>query len=231
MKQYKHLFFDLDRTLWDFDKSSYETFIDIYSKFKLKSRGIDEFENFLSVYKEHNAMLWNLYREGKLLKEKLRVLRFSLTLRDFGIEDENLVNQIAEYYENNISEKTILFPDVKETLDYLDTKYEIHIITNGFNEVQYKKLEKSGLAKYFKEVITSEEAGCLKPNKDIFVYALRKANASPYESLMIGDDITVDIIGAKSVGMDQVFFNPLKIENCEEITYEINSIKELMNIL
>ena len=231
MKKYKHIFFDLDRTIWDFDKNSLETFKEIYDKYKLKDKGINTFENFHKTYRQHNLRLWDLYRKGELKKEVLSVERFVLTLKDFGIEDRELAKKIAAEYINISPLKTNLFPHTRKMLNYLKDKYYLHIITNGFEEVQFKKIEANDLKKYFTEIITSEEAGCKKPDKNIFLYSLLKTNAVPEESLMIGDDISVDIQGAKTVGMDQVFFNFDNLSHSEEITYEINSMEEISKIL
>jgi putative hydrolase of the HAD superfamily len=127
--------------------------------------------------------------------------------------------------------KTKLIPGTHEVLRYLSGKYSLHIITNGFNEVQYIKIERSGIKQYFDKIITSEEAGCNKPNKNIFFYSLKKASAEIGESLMIGDDIEVDILGAQSIGMDQVFLNLNNFSHDHSFTYEIRSLNELMNIL
>lgn len=230
MKKYKHLFIDLDRTIWDFEKNAAETFKDIYTKYKLKERGIESLELFIKTYKIHNDLLWSYYRKGKILKEILSVKRFQLTLEDFGINDPLLAVQIGDDYISISPYKTNLFPYTHESLAYLKSKYTLHLITNGFEEVQQTKIDISDLRKYFTEIITSEEAGAKKPEKKIFEYSLKKTNAKKEESIMIGDDLKVDILGAKSFGIDQVYVNFENISHSENVTFEINSLKKLQEI-
>ena len=208
-KKYHHLFFDLDRTLWDFDKSADETFEEIFHKYKLRDRGIKTVADFHTVYTRHNNVLWEEYRHGRIEKKVLSNLRYFLTLKDFGIEDENLAAALGKDYLEISPRKVNLFPNAIFILDYLLPKYSLHLITNGFSEVQETKLRVSGLVNYFQTVITSEEAGVKKPNPEIFHFALNKAGANINNSLMIGDDFEVDIVGAKNVGIDQVLFDPV----------------------
>ena len=230
-KSYKHIFFDLDRTLWDFDASSNEAFHDIYEKFGLKNKGVDSVSSFKDYYKHHNEILWGQYREGQLSKEVLRGLRFRLTLKEFGVDDEELAQQIGMHYVKISPLLVHLFPNAFQILDYLHPKYQLHIITNGFSEVQYTKLETSGLGKYFIKVITSEEAGVKKPDPKIFELALNKAKANLDASIMIGDDPEVDIIGAKNIGMDQVLFDPQGELVQNGASYYINDLLELKKFL
>jgi putative hydrolase of the HAD superfamily len=231
MKNYKHLFFDLDKTLWDFTENSKDTFLDLFAIFKLKEKGIPSVEIFHDNYNKHNDLLWDQYRKGLVEKSFLIVQRYILTLADFNIHEENLAENMSKEYIRISPLKTKLIPHTHEVLEYLSKKYLLHIITNGFSEVQYIKIEKSGLKKYFDKIITSEEAGYAKPNKEIFLYSLNKASAIVNESLMIGDDIEVDILGAQSIGMNQVFLNLENIICSVPVTHEIISLKELMKIL
>lgn len=229
--EYKHLFFDLDRTLWDFERNSSETLNELYILNDLHSKGVLSAELFIQTYKAHNESLWVKYREGQIEKDELRTSRFDLSLQEFGINNKDLANQIGQQYISSCPLKTHLFPNTVETLIYLKKKYDLHIITNGFEEVQYIKLEQSNLLHFFDQVITSEQLGCKKPDSKIFKHALLKAFAQPYESLMIGDDLPVDILGAKNVGIDQVYFNPNKTEHKEILTFEIHSLNQLTDIL
>lgn len=231
MKQYKHVFFDLDRTLWDFEKNAQEAYAEIYKKYDLMHRGVSNIEAFTQSYLMHNDVLWALYRDGKIEKEYLRSRRFELTLLDFGIEDFSLAEQIGMDYITISPQKTNLFPHSIEILKYLSEKYPLHIITNGFEEVQFKKLKYSKLDEYFTHVITSEAAGCKKPDSGIFEYAFRLTGALPIESLMIGDDIEVDIVGAQDAGMDAIFFNPSKISHNGEVKQEVFDLIELKDLL
>lgn len=231
MKIYKHIFFDLDSTLWDFEKNAREAFTDIYKKFELEKKGVDSLDDFVNRYLRHNEELWALYREGKIEKEYLRWRRFEVTLSDFGIDDPALAQKIGNEYVTISPQKINLLPNTIPVLDYLKDHYNLHIITNGFEEVQFTKLENSKLRHYFSQVITSEAAGCKKPDKCIFSFALKNAGALAAESLMIGDDIETDIIGAAKVGMDTVYFNPGKLPHNGGVQLEITDLIELKTIL
>jgi len=229
MKKYKNIYFDLDRTIWDFDKNAMETFKDIYEKYKLKNI-CNSFDLFYKTYLAYNEQLWADYREGKIEKSVLSYKRFWLTLKDFNVDDEGLAKEISKDYITISPTKKELFPNAHETLEYLHKKYNLYVITNGFNEVQFTKLKNSELDQYFLHIFTSENAGAQKPNPIIFEYALREVEAQKNESIMIGDDLEVDILGAKDFGLDQVYFNPKKKEHSQEITHEISSLKELKEI-
>ncbi len=231
MSKYKHIFFDLDRTLWDFDKNSLETFKELYNIYKLETILYCDFLSFHNTYVKYNTQLWIAYRKGEIKKEFLCLQRFYLTLNDFGCNDSIMAVKMAEDYIKLSPQKNLLFPHTIEILDFLKDKYFLHIITNGFVEVQYNKIKNAGLEKFFSNTITSEEAGFQKPHKQIFEFSLEKAGAKAEESIMIGDDLIIDLLGAKQAGMDQVFFNPLKIEHNEDITFEISSLIELKKIL
>lgn len=230
MHKYKHLFFDLDKTLWDFTENTKDTFIDLYEHFGLHSLEIDSPSVFLDAYEIHNNRLWDLYRKGKIDKVFLNKERFILTLNDFGIDDETLAINISEKYIESSPQKTKLIHGTIDVLKYLLGKYSLHIITNGFDEVQYRKIDSSGISDFFKTVTTSEEVGCHKPEKRIFIHALQKAAALPSESIMIGDDISVDVIGAKEAGIDQVFLNSENTISDGCATFEIKSLEDLKKI-
>ena len=229
--QIKHIFFDLDRTLWDFETNAYKTLSELYEEHALRKKGISDVDVFIDNYKMHNERLWELYRDGKVEKDVLRSRRFKLTLQDFGIDDDCLASELGDQYIQKCPLKTHVFPFTYEVLDYLKDKYHLHIITNGFEEVQYVKLEQSKLLHYFEQVVTSEQVGVKKPNPEIFRYALVKAFCKPDESMMIGDDLPVDILGAKAMGMHQVYFNPEKTAHQESIDFEISCLSQLQGLL
>ncbi len=229
--KYKHVFIDLDRTLWDFEKSAQQTFEEIYRRHELKELGVPSLEEFDKFYTEHNNRLWSYYRKGQIKKEILSVQRFELTLKDFSIKDAKLAKQIASDYVNLSPTMVNLFPYTHEILTYLKTKYTLHIITNGFEEVQQKKLDSANLRQYFTHIITSEMAGFKKPEPEIFSYAFQITGAKVEESMMIGDDLKVDILGAKEFGMDQIYVNFDKLKHKEKLSYEVNSLKEIAEIL
>ena len=229
--QIKHIFFDLDRTLWDFETNAYKTLLELYEEHALRQKGIGDVDVFIDTYKIHNERLWELYRNSKIEKDVLRSSRFKLTLQDFGIDDDRLANDLGDQYIQKCPLKNHVFPFTFEVLDYLKVKYHLHIITNGFEEVQYVKLKESKLLHYFEQIVTSEQVGVKKPNPEIFRYALVSAFCNPDESIMIGDDLPVDILGAKAIGMHQVYFNPEKIAHQESIDFEISCLSQLQEIL
>jgi len=229
--KYRHLFFDLDHTLWDFEANARATLEALYSNLQLEARGINDFELFYRNYLAHNEKLWERYRKGYIKQDELRVKRMWLSLLDFKIADDELSRTMSVQFLDLLPTRTILFPGTKEILTYLAGKgYTLHLITNGFEKTQHSKLKHSGLDSFFKEVITSEGSNSLKPNKEIFEYALRKTCAQLHESIMIGDTPDVDILGAKNAGMDQVFVNHLRISIEEQPTYTVHSLKELETI-
>lgn len=229
-KKYRHIFFDLDRTLWDFDAAAEVAFDRVYEKYNLKSLGIPSAHDFHEVYHPLNERLWELYRADKITKDDLNRTRFVLPLEHYGIHDVELADHLSEDYVYWSPRIVRLIPGTMELLDYLKPKYHLHLITNGFQEVQHIKLSGSGLEPYFETLTVSEEVGVKKPNPEIFQYALRKAHARAGESLMIGDEMAVDIDGARAVGMDTLLFNP-KGEPIEgERTYEVRRLIEIMGI-
>jgi putative hydrolase of the HAD superfamily len=229
--KYHHLFFDLDHTIWDFEANARATLLELHTAMALEKRGIHDFDTFHKNYLVHNEKLWERYRNGFIKQDELRIKRMRLALLDFKIADEALASEMSTRFLDLLPTRTILFPETKETLQYLlDRNYTLHLITNGFEKTQHHKLSYSGLDHFFKEVITSEGSNSLKPNKEIFEYALQLAGATKEESIMIGDSIEVDILGAKNAGIDQVFVNHLGIETDVKATYEVKNLRELREI-
>lgn len=230
-KTYKHIFFDLDHTLWDFERNAEETKREMFETLKLKERGIADYETFREKYVDINLALWALYREDKVSKDELNFKRFYDTLCLLGVDDRKLGEAMAAGFIEGISTKTYLFPFAKEVLEYLYIKYPLYIITNGFEEVQYSKLKNSGMDRFFTSVITSEAAGSKKPDSEIFQYALRKTGALAAESIMIGDDLLVDMAGARQQGIDQLYVNHERKSHNEPLTMEVFSLDEIMGLL
>ncbi|WP_338356678.1 YjjG family noncanonical pyrimidine nucleotidase [Yeosuana marina] len=198
------VFFDLDHTLWDFDKNSALTFEKI---FKLNAVDVDITE-FLFHYEPINLQYWKLFREEKIDKESLRFRRLNDAFLAINkVMDEELIYKLSEDYITHLSSFNHLFENTIEILDYLSLKYSLHIITNGFKEVQQKKLMHSKIDHYFKTVTNSEAVGVKKPNPKIFNYAIEIANTSANKSIMIGDNYEADILGANNIGMDTIFFD------------------------
>lgn len=227
----KHLFFDLDRTLWDFEKNSELALHELFHSLEL-DKNIPDFEEFHVAYKQKNAELWKLYGSGKLTKEELRTSRFKVTLEAFGVRDPAIINQMSDGYVEISPKQTALFPGAIQTLSELQKSgFAMHIITNGFKEVQYIKLENSGLAPFFDAVICSEEVGKNKPSPDIFHFALKKAGASSVKSVMIGDDPEVDIYGALNAGLKGILFDPYDENLKYEELLRVRHLEEIPEIL
>jgi YjjG family noncanonical pyrimidine nucleotidase len=228
LKQYDHIFFDLDRTLWDFDTNSHEAMEEIYSEFKLFEIGIPEFGRFHDHYKRFNDAFWIDYRDGKVEKEVLRWIRFYKTFEMFGIQDKNLSLKISEAYIQRAPRKQALIEGVQELLELLHPRYPLHIITNGFSEIQHVKLTSGGILHYFKEIINSENACSRKPSREIYEYARHLAGATdPSRCLMVGDDYIADVKGAIAAGWDAIWFNPSGLD-CGQPVRQIRSMKELL---
>lgn len=226
---YKHLFFDLDHTLWDFDANAMETLADVYQQLNLKSAGIDDFELFCKHYLHHNAILWDRYHKGNISSDDLKWKRMWRTLLEFKIGNEELARKMSVDFLEILPTKQNLFPYTHEILKHLKEKgYVLHLITNGFEKTQWRKLDNSNLGQYFNEVITSEASNSVKPNKEIFEYALKVTGAALKESIMLGDNLEADIKGAINTGMDCVFVNHLNADlDGVKPTYVIYKLKEL----
>jgi putative hydrolase of the HAD superfamily len=231
MSRYKHLFFDLDHTLWDFNANAKESLAELYAIFDLLERIKTPFEDFYPKYLFHNEILWDRYHKGLVISDELKWKRMWRTMLDFKIADEPLARELSAKFLEILPTKKLLFPYTIEILDYLkDKQYVLHLITNGFEKTQWSKLNNSGLDGYFTHVVTSELSNSLKPKKEIFEYAMGKANASLAESIMIGDNLDADIQGAMNAGMDSVFVNHINISTELKPTYTVTHLKELESI-
>lgn len=228
---YKHLFFDLDHTLWDFATNSRVTVLELFEEMQLSDKGIPDFESFYAHYTIINDALWSDYRKGRVSKAELRRQRFYRTLKQFGLEELNVSNEMEEQYILRSPYKTNLIPDAMETLKELSGRYHIHIVTNGFSEVQDVKIDNSGLKPYITHRISSEQVGVQKPDRKVFLHALKVSGAKRKESLMIGDSLEADVLGARRAGIEAVYFNPGALPHGERLKYEIRRLKELMDWL
>ena len=221
------VFFDLDHTLWDFDKNSELTFETIFNK----NHPAIETKVFIEKYVPINHECWQLYQYDKITHAELRYnrLKYSFDALDYLISDEE-IDTIANDYIQFLPENNHLFDGAIEVLDYLNQKYNLHIITNGFAEVQFKKINNSNIRSYFQTVTNSEMAGVKKPNPIIFNYALDLAKATKENSIMIGDSFDADVQGALDAGIDAIFFNESKIQ-VEGHIKQINHLLELKKYL
>ena len=226
-KHKKHIFFDLDRTLWDFDKNSD---LALEKIFRINAIEIN-LNEFLSHYREINFQYWKLYRDAKIDKDELRFGRLKDTFSASNIKiDDVIIRQLSIDYITYLTDNNYLFENTIEILDYLSLKYNLHILSNGFEEVQYRKLTKSNIHHYFKTITNGEDIGVKKPHPKIFHYALEKAQTEVGRSIMIGDGYEADIEGAMNVGMDVIYFDTNNIKNKTTVK-QINGLIELKKYL
>jgi len=221
------VFFDLDHTLWDFEKNSALTF----EKILLENSVQIALDDFLKVYVPLNMDFWKLFREGKITKEQLRYQRLKTTFANLGyLATDLLIHRLSEQYIEYLSTYNHLFPNAIEILNYLKPNYKLHIITNGFEEVQEKKLRNANIDSFFGQVVNSEMAGVKKPDPVIFQLALQRANTLPERSMMIGDSIEADILGAKAVGFHTLHFNAHKepAHGYCDIIHDLEEIKSYL---
>ncbi len=230
-KKYKHIFFDLDHTLWDFERNAEETLVHLYHHYKLHTFGINHPDIFIEKYREMNAKMWVLYSKQEITKDVLRVKRFEDAFVALGVDLKDVPQGIWDLYLDICPTKTHLFDGAIEVLEYLNNKYTLSIITNGFEKTQQRKLKHSNMGKYFTQMLTSEKFGVPKPDPKIFKHLLQLNNASSNETIMIGDNIDTDIKGAKTAQIDHVFFNPEKTPHNHEVEKEIHHLLALKEML
>jgi putative hydrolase of the HAD superfamily len=230
----RQLFFDLDRTLWDFEANSKRALQHLYESLSLGDT-IEHFMHFHHTYIRVNANLWQQYGKGKLSKEALRDNRFKDALAHHGIHDHDLAQKMSNGYIDLSPKQTALFPGAIETLTELKRQnYRMHIITNGFHEVQHVKLDTSGLRSFFDVVLSSESVGFTKPHREIFHEAQRLTNCQPQHAIMIGDDFKADIIGALNANWTAIHFDPevkFKKERNVPRIRSLNELPEVINLL
>ncbi|HQW33396.1 MAG TPA: YjjG family noncanonical pyrimidine nucleotidase [Flavobacteriales bacterium] len=229
VKHYRHLFFDLDHTLWDFEANSRAVLAELHAEFGLAEMGVDG-DAFIPAYEEVNVALWARMEAGTIPKEVIRALRFNQALEQFGLRNAGLAKRLEETYMERCPRRSTLLPGALDLLEDLRKDYRMHIITNGFTEVQGVKMDASGIRGFFDVVLTSEMAGASKPSTRIFRHAMRSAGAKLQESLMIGDNAVADIGGARRAGMDQAHLAPLESGD-PQATYRITRLDELRAVL
>jgi putative hydrolase of the HAD superfamily len=227
-----HLFFDLDNTLWDFDRNSSETLQKIFAEKDFSKKLNTGFTDFHEFYVKKNNELWHQYYFNKIEKKELRFKRFYDSFLNFGLDDLELSKEIAEEYVKISPYSKALVPGCVEVLEHFSKSFSLHIITNGFSEVQNIKIDNCGLRKYFKEIIISDEHGLTKPNIEIFRLAEQLADTDPGKCIMIGDNWVSDIEGAIGAGWRAVYLSP---NNVPEGNYTkvpvIRELKELRDLI
>jgi YjjG family noncanonical pyrimidine nucleotidase len=231
MKSYRHILFDLDHTLWDYETNSSETLQELFIHHKLDELGVSSFSDFMKTFVSVNTNLWTQYDLGQIHRDVIRNDRFHKIMLEFGIDDYEFSLNFSNEYIDQSPKKGALMPNAKEILEYLHPKYPMVIVTNGFDEIQSVKMESAGITPYFKSVVTSARAGHKKPSKEIFDFALAESGFNSHDTLMIGDNLLTDIGGARNASLDTVYYNPNKIAHHEKTEYEIHDLKELLDIL
>ncbi|GHB37747.1 YjjG family noncanonical pyrimidine nucleotidase [Mongoliitalea lutea] len=231
MKKYTHILFDLDHTLWDYDRNVQESLSELYEVYQLIESGFASAQDFIQAFYAVNFKLWAMYDVGKIDKKGLRETRFKLIFQHAGLDDVWATPAMEADFMHRTSSKNHLLPYAFEILEYLKPHYGLHIISNGFNESQFKKMEASGLSPYFDLVITSETTGHKKPDPRIFQYALDQLGIRHTDTIMIGDNPNSDILGAIRANVDSVYFDPYEKGIEYNPTYTIRHLKELEGIL
>ncbi|MEJ2005974.1 MAG: YjjG family noncanonical pyrimidine nucleotidase [Cyclobacteriaceae bacterium] len=227
----KAIFFDLDHTLWDYEVNSRETLSELHDRHHLGFLLGCNTDDFLRTFERVNFALWEKYNHREIDRDTIRTSRFHEIFRHYGFENPGLALQISDEYIEDCPAKSNLLPFARESLDYLKTEYELHILSNGFDDTQAVKLEASGIRSFFGEVITSETTGHRKPAREIFDYSCRRIGYSSAECLMIGDNYKADILGAMDAELNAMFFNPMRVKVDRSPHFEIGCLSEITNHL
>ena len=234
MKCYDVLFIDLDDTLYDFSSNSLNVYREVYALMGY-DRWFNDFDHYYTLYWQRNRELWALYGDNKITKDQLNAERYTYPLLKVGVPDAEAVG--ARFWDEAMKRLplgALLMPHAREVLEYLRPRYKMYILSNGFSELQARKMRSGGIDHYFDGVVLSEDIGVNKPHPAIFEHALRVAGVTADRALMIGDNYEVDAKGAHGAGMDQVLYNAAGITLTPEQwqpTYLIHSLLELKEIL
>ena len=229
--KYRYIFFDLDHTLWDFEKNSTDTLSELYQKYELAKLGSFCEDSFKRQFQEVNSRLWAQTDEGKISKDALRRDRFRLIFSGLGVENEDMACRLGEEYVLLCPQKPALLPYAMAILEYLHQKYELYILTNGFSDVQAVKLSSAGILHFFREVFTADELQVGKPHKEYFNKVMQKIGAKPSECMMVGDNLKTDILGAQNAGIDHIYYNPARRSYFMHVQHEINCLSSLKELL
>ncbi len=229
----KHIFFDLDNTLWDFIKNSEITLKKLYEEFRVEEKHHVSFSVWHAHYYAINEQLWTEYRDHKITKKQLKDIRFKSAFQKVGIHDTTIPQAFEKVYLNHLPKSNLLREGAREILEYLSNqnKYQLHIITNGFKEVSLNKIKGAYIDHYFNAVVSAEDVNTRKPDPKVFEYALNLAKASKEESIIIGDDYIADIIGGLDFGIQAIFYNILGREVKNNNFIEIKHLNEVKKYL
>ncbi len=230
-KKYKHIFFDLDHTLWDYERNAEETLADLFRTHKLQEKGIPDASSLYQKFRSVNIALWDLYDRNLVDQNYIRTQRFRQILDHFGAYEEELSETLSCEYLDSCPKKANLIPHAEQILEYLRSKYSMTVVTNGFEEIQHVKLTSGNLHRFFDHIVTSQKAGHRKPSEKIFEFALSLNSAQCCDAVMIGDNLVTDIGGARAARIDTIFLNRDKITYTDKVDYEISCLSELTNIL
>lgn len=231
MAYYQHIFFDLDHTLWDYDTNASVALFELYDHYKFHELNSFSKEELVATFFEVNEQLWDLYNQHRIGRGDIRKRRFPQVFQKLRVDLEHLPPKLEQEYIALAPTKPAVFPDAFEVLEYLSAKYRLHLITNGFDDIQQQKLKHSQLEKFFEHVITSESSKSRKPNPRIFEVAFELTGATSFNSIMIGDNLDSDIAGAKHVEMDHIWFNSKQIATNVAVQHEISNLLQLKSIL
>ena len=231
MADYRSVLFDLDHTLWDYDTNSRETLQEMFTDFSLPEKLKTGFGPFHETFEEINTDLWARYDKGLIPRETIRKDRFRKIIGRYGVDDQSLSEQLSDAYVERSPKRSGLVDGAMEVLEYLRPRYDLFIVTNGFEEVQLTKVRSSGLEGYFRELVISDRVGHKKPSPLIFDYVLDRYGYDRSQTIMIGDNLLTDIAGATSAGIDSVFYNPKAGPCTTPVTHEIRHLRELKDIL
>lgn len=230
MKGVRHIFFDLDHTLWDYDTNARLVLEAIYHHFQIDLHTQKDMRTFLETFFHENGRLWNDYNHGRIDKEVIRTERFTRVIGRLGYEDAVVGLQMSAFFLENCPRQSAMMPDAALALNYLSRKYTMSIITNGFDDTQALKLKSSGIHHHFQRVFTSETIGFKKPSPEIFEFALSELGLKREETVMIGDNPSTDIQGAHNAGIAAVLYNP-DGKMRSNAQWEVRSLFDLMKIL
>lgn len=230
MKKYKGVLFDLDHTLWDYETNAAETLYELFHA-HLKDETTESFITFHKHFVRINTQLWLDYDRGLIPREVIREQRFHRVFQEVGVDNYPLSLTFSDAYVRESPKKSNLLPQAREVLDYLNARYPLVVVTNGFEEIQTVKVDSARLRPYFKAVITSERAQSKKPEPGIFGLALEHLGVTADEAIMVGDNLLTDIAGAYKAGIDQVFYNPKGTAHESACTYEIRELNEMLAFL
>lgn len=228
----KHIFFDLDHTLWDFEKNAEICLTEIFQTHHMADLGVADFDLFFQTFSQVNKRFWYLLDTKQITHDELRKERFRCALADLQvvISEEQSEAMNAQFLAL-LPNQSHLMPHTLDILEALHPHFQLHVLSNGFEQVQRRKMESGGILPYFTHVITNDLAKASKPNPAIFSYALGAAACSASEAIMIGDNWTADIEGALHMGMSAIHFDPTQAFHQDPHFIRIPSLHHIPHLI